>query len=156
MRAARDLGDYDAVAEAADALLASSTIGSEDKNEAIFSKALALSQTGQPEQAREMWQTISGMTDDLYGTKSALFLAQNYFDNGMTEKARSTVEALTTSGTPHSYWLARGFILLSDIFASQGKNFEAREYLNALKENYPGNESDIFMMIDSRIDGFDK
>ena len=64
---------------------------------------------------------------------------------------RTAVEALTTSGTPHSYWLARGFILLSDIYAAQGKKFEAREYLNALRENYPGSESDIFMMIDSRL-----
>ncbi|MBP2691920.1 MAG: hypothetical protein J6B44_08890, partial [Muribaculaceae bacterium] len=69
----------------------------------------------------------------------------------MPDKAKDTVEKLTASGTPHSYWLARGFILLSDIYASQGKQFEAREYLNALRENYPGNESDIFMMIDSRL-----
>ncbi len=151
MRAARDLGDYEAVAAAADALLSSSTLGSEDKNEAVFSKALALSQTGNAADARELWSSIAGMTDDLYGAKSALFLAQSYFDDSMSDKARTAVEALTTSGTPHSYWLARGFILLSDIYAAQGKKFEAREYLNALRENYPGSESDIFMMIDSRL-----
>lgn len=151
MRAARDLGDYQSVITAADALLASSTIGSEDKNEAVFSKALALAQTSRSADARELWESISAQTDDLYGTKSAYYLAQNYFDEGMIDKAKTTVEALTESGTPHSYWLARGFILLSDIYASQGKDFEAREYLNALRENYPGNESDIFMMIDSRL-----
>lgn len=151
MRAARDLGNYEEVAAAADALLASSTIGSEDKNEAVFSKALALSKTGRAAEARDQWQTIAGMTDDLYGAKSAFFMAQSYFDDGMADKARTTVEDLTASGTPHSYWLARGFILLSDVYASQGKDFEAREYLNALRENYPGTESDIFMMIDSRL-----
>ncbi len=151
MRAARDLGNYEALAAAADALLASSTIGSEDKNEAIFSKALALSETGKAAEARDLWASIAPMTDDLYGAKSALYLAQNYFDNGMTDKAKTAVEALTGSGTPHSYWLAKGFILLSDIYASQGKPFEAREYLNALRENYPGNEADIFMTIDSRL-----
>ena len=156
MRAARDLGNYDAVATAADALLASSTLGSEDKNEAIFSKALALSQTGHAEEARELWNGIAGMTDDLYGAKSAYFMAQNYFDSGMTDKAKTAVESLTASGTPHSYWLARGFILLSDIYASQDKKFEAHEYLNALRENYPGSESDIFMMIDSRLSSLDK
>lgn len=151
MRAARDLGNYEEVAAAADALLTSSTIGSEDKNEAVFSKALALSQTGRADEAREQWQSIAGMTDDLYGAKSAFYLAQSYFDDGIADRARTTVEDLTASGTPHSYWLARGFILLSDIYASQGKDFEAREYLNALRENYPGSESDIFMMIDSRL-----
>ena len=151
MRAARDLGNSEALAAAADALLASSPIGSEDKNEAIFSKALALSETGNAGEARQLWESISPMTDDLYGAKSALYLAQSYFDSGMTDKAKTAVEALTGSGTPHSYWLAKGFILLSDIYASEGKTFEAREYLNALRENYPGNEADIFMMIDSRL-----
>lgn len=47
--------------------------------------------------------------------------------------------------------MARGFILLSDVYARQGKTFEAREYLNALRANYPGTESDIFDMIDTRL-----
>lgn len=151
MRAARDLGDYGVVESAADALLASSTIGSEDKNETIFSKALARANNGDNETACELWASIASMTDDLYGAKSAYHLAQNYFDNGHGDRAKKAVEALTNSGTPHSYWLARGFILLSDIYAADGKDFEAREYLNALRENYPGQESDIFMMIDSRL-----
>lgn len=151
MRAARDLGDYKLVGQAADALLASSTIGSEDKNEAIFSKALARAAVGDNDEATRLWASIAAMTDDLYGAKSAFYLAQNYFDKGDNARARETVEALTASGTPHSYWLARGFILLSDIYAAEGKAFEAREYLNALRDNYPGNESDIFMMIDTRL-----
>lgn len=151
MRTARDIGDFPLVISAADALLSSSTLGSEDKNEAVFSKALALSQTDKPTEARDLWASIAAMTDDIYGAKSAFYLSQNYFDSGMTDKAKTSVESLTASGTPHSYWLARGFILLSDIYASQGKDFEAREYLNALRENYPGDESDIFMMIDTRL-----
>lgn len=151
MRAARDLGDYAAVASAADAILASSAGGSEYKNEAVFSKGLALSASGKREEARGLWQSISGITDDLYGAKSAYFLAQSLYDDNQADKALEAVEALNNSGTPHSYWLARGFILLSDIYASQGKEFEAREYLNALRDNYPGSESDIFMMIQSRL-----
>lgn len=151
MRAARDLGDYQAVADAANALLASSTIGSEDKNEAVFSLALALSQTGHADEARDKWSSIASMTDDLYGAKSAFYLAQSYFDDGLIARAEKAVSALTESGTPHAYWLARGFILMSDIYAAQGRDFEAREYLNALRENYPGTESDIFMMIDTRL-----
>ena len=70
--------------------------------------------------------------------------------------ARKPDIKLTSSGTPHAYWLARGFILLSDIYAQQGKNFEAREYLQALRSNYPGNESDIFDMIDTRLEKLKK
>ena len=151
MRAARDLSDYEAVIAAADALLASSTLGSEDKTEAIFSRGIALEMRGDREAARDEWCKIAGITDDLYGAKSAYYLSQSLFDDKKIDEARKTVEALNASGTPHSYWLARGFILLSDIFEAEGKSFEAKEYLKALKENYPGDETDIFMMIDNRL-----
>ena len=151
MRVARDLNDHERVIAAADALLASSTLGSEDRTEAQFSRALALDQTGDTKAAREAWTQLAENTDDLYGAKSSYYLAQSLMDSGETESARREVEKLIDSGTPHTYWLARGFILLSDIFAKQGKNFEAREYLNSLRENYPGNESDIFQMIEQRL-----
>lgn len=151
MRAARDLSDYEAVIAAADALLASSTLGAEDKTEAVFSRGLALEMRGDREAARDEWRKIASVTDELYGAKSAYYLSQSLFDDHKTAEARKAVEALNASGTPHSYWLARGFILLSDIFDAEGKNFEAKEYLKALKENYPGDETDIFIMIDNRL-----
>lgn len=151
MRVARDLSDYPRVLAAADALLASSTLGSEERNEAQFSRAVALDLTGKPAEARRQWAEMASNTDDLYGAKSAFYLAESYNEAGERDKARRQVEALIDSATPHTYWLARAFILLSDIYAADGKTFEAREYLNSLRENYPGNETDIFQMIDTRL-----
>ncbi len=74
-----------------------------------------------------------------------------YLDAGKLKNAAQVAEKFVASSTPHSYWLARGFILLSDINRAQGKTFEADEYLSALRQNYPGDEEDIFMMIDSRL-----
>lgn len=151
MRVARDLADQPRVIEAADALLASSTAGAEYRSEAQFSRALALDLSGRTADARLEWQQLAPLTDDLYGAKSAYYLAQSYFDSNDLEKARTQTETLIDSATPHTYWLARAFILLSDIYAAKGENFEAREYLNSLKANYPGTETDIFQMIDSRL-----
>lgn len=89
-------------------------------------------------EAAKEWEKLAKDTDDLYGAKSAYYLGQYYFDSGQTKKARNITEKLVDSNTPHSYWLARGYILLSDIYKKQGNDFEAREYLKSLKENYPG------------------
>lgn len=151
MLLARDLGDYDLVIENADALLASSTAGAEDRNEAIFSRALALAQKGDTAGAIDAWQSIASLTDDINGVKSAYYMAQTLFDNGQTDRATEAVEDIIDSATPHTYWLARAFVLLSDIYVAQGKKFEAREYLRSLRENYPGSETDIYQMIDSRL-----
>ena len=60
-------------------------------------------------------------------------------------------DALISSDTPQAYWLARGFILYSDVLRREGNKFEADEYLKSLRSNYPGTEADIFEMIDSRL-----
>jgi len=41
--------------------------------------------------------------------------------------------------------------VLSDILRAQGNDFEADAYLKSLKSNYPGEEADIFTMIDERL-----
>ena len=151
MRVARELNDDEQIIAAADALLASSTIGSEDKNEAVFSKALALSRQGNAADARSLWETITSETDDLSGIKSAYYLAESLYNDGLNAQAEEKASAITASDSPHTYWIARAFILLSDIYAKQGDEFKSKQYLKALRENYPGTESDIFMMIDQRL-----
>ncbi len=151
MRVSRELGHYDDVIAEADRMLASTVIPAADKNEIIYSRAYAMSMTGKPAEAVKAWETLAKDTDDLYGAKSAFYLAQHYYDADQLKKARTSVEKLIDSNTPHNYWLARGYILLSDICRKQGETFEANEYLKSLKENYPGTESDIFMMIDERL-----
>lgn len=151
MRVGRDLADYPMVLRVTEAILNSSTAGSEARDEAVFSRALALSGSDRTDEARTLWKSIADNTDELYGAKSAYYLAESYYDSRELDKALKAAQEFTSSGTPHKYWLARGFILLSDVYAAQGKDFEAKEYLRALRDNYPGSESDIFEMIDSRL-----
>ena len=53
-------------------------------------------------------------------------------------------------GSPHMYWVARSFILLSDIYKAQGKEIEARQYLLSLRSNYTESD-DIADMIKERL-----
>lgn len=151
IRTARDLNLNDRVLATAEALVASSTISPEQRSEALFAKALALDIDGDHTEAAAIWRQMASDTDDIYGAKAAFYLAQQEFDAGETDKALKDVEALIDSDTPHNYWLARGFILLSDINAARGNRFEAEQYLISLRDNYPGSESDIFNMIEQRL-----
>ena len=53
--------------------------------------------------------------------------------------------------TPHAYWLARTFILLSDVYAAQDKKLDARQYLLSLQQNYQ-EDDDIRPMIEERLE----
>lgn len=153
MRIARDQGDANALREAAQSVLSSSTLGAQDKTEAAFSMGLAEHLADNDNDARQIWSKLAKDASDIYGAKAAVYLAQNYLDHQMNDEALTTAEAFTASGTPHQYWLARGFIILSDAMRAKGKVFEADEYLRAVRSNYTGDEADIFDAIDSRLGG---
>ena len=52
--------------------------------------------------------------------------------------------------TPHSYWLARSFVLLADVYMQSEKYIEAKQYLISLKQSYQAKD-DIAAMIEERL-----
>ena len=152
LRLSRDMGNNDEVLRIASQLLSSSSIGDEERREVMLAQALAYKATGEPPRASELLSKLAERPETLPGAKAAYYHAQELFDAGKLDASLRQVNALIDSNTPHEYWLARGFILLSDINRRKGNTFEADEYLRSLRENYPGSETDIFQMIDSRLD----
>ncbi len=155
MRSARDLGDYDLAGATADAILQSSAAPTALR-EATYTRAMALAAADKTSEALAVWQELAEDPSDVFGARSAVEAAEALLEQGKTEQARKAAQAFVGSGSPQRYWVARGFIVLSDTYISDGKKFEAKEYLEALKENYPGSETDIQSMIEERLGNIDK
>ncbi len=152
MHTASDLGKNAEVVDVADKLLNSTAANSStDINDVRFMRAMANERLGNLDAAYRDWETLASNMSDINGAKSAYYMGQSLLDRGKTDRAEKVADSLISSDTPHRYWLARGFILYSDILRKQGKTFEADEYLKSLRSNYPGSEADIFQMIDSRL-----
>ena len=151
MRSAMETQQYDQVITHSEALLSGANLTSAEEKETSFNHAYALLQTGQSSQAAKELEALAQNPSSLYGTKAAYELANLYFSAGNSDKAEATLNDLIEAGTPHQYWLARAFILLADIMHQRGNDFEACEYLKSLSNNYPGKETDIQQMIDSRL-----
>lgn len=96
-------------------------------------------------------RNLASNPKSLSGAKAAVILGQHYLDSGDVGDAEKVLTAFTDEGTPHEYWLARGFIALADVYHTRGKDYLAIEYLKSLKENYPGKELDIHDMIATRL-----
>lgn len=135
---------------ATNALLRSGALDTEQRVEAECLQGIALSAQGHAREARDAWAQAAGHLSAPYGVQSAFLLAQSYYDAGDMADAEKWSKKVTEADTDRQYWVARAFILLSDIYAKQGNEFKAQQYLKSLRDNYPGDEQDIFDMIDSR------
>ncbi len=144
------LGRYDQVVSLSEKLLATAATGI-NRDDVTLERGLALAKLGKTEKALAGLKPLAKKPTSLDGSIAAYTVAQIYYDQDKMRDARRAVEGLIDSNTPHNYWLARGFILLSDINRKEGNTFEADEYLRQLKTNYPGSEKDIFEMIDQRL-----
>ncbi len=147
---AGQISEYDAVLLYADKAL-QSQLTAEQKTEVTYWKAQSLLETGKRSDARPLLEELSKDTRSRYGAESDYLLSQLLFDSGDKEGAEKVIMDFIQEGTPHMYWLARSFILLSDIYKSQGKDVEARQYLLSLKSNYT-EEDDIADMIAKRLE----
>ena len=123
----------------------------DQKTEVTYYKAQALMAGGKRSEARPLFEELSKDTRSRYGAESDYLLSQLLFDSGDAAGAEKVIMDFIQEGTPHMYWLARSFILLSDIYKSQGKEVEARQYLLSLKSNYT-EDDDIADMIAKRLE----
>ncbi len=157
VRSASEAQQWRNVVSSANELLNfNNTLNAELEQEVMLSRAIAYRHLGKQSEAMDDLRELAANTQSEAGAQAAYELAQMQFDNGDIDDAEDTLTELNASNTPHYYWLAKGFILLSDIFQTQGKSQDAIDYLRTLKTNYPGKEAEIFNEIDNRLSKLQK
>lgn len=114
-------------------------------------EADALNALGRTKESLPIYSRLAENPSSLSGAKAVVTLAELEIKQGDAEAARVRMEEFTDIGSPHQYWLARGFIALADSYHALGQKSLAREYIVSLDENYPGTEADIRKMISQRL-----
>lgn len=129
----------------------SAGLSADSREEAEYYEASAMLRAGNVAKAEETLSRLASNPKSLSGAKAAVELGQHYIDKGNVTNAEKVLTAFTEAGSPHEYWLARGFIALADVYHMRNKDYLAAEYLKSLRDNYPGNETDIQEMITTRL-----
>lgn len=140
---------------AAAALLAEAKLSPELESEALYYRAKAYLNQKNEKAAMTDLQTLAKDTRNLYGAEAKYLVAQQLYNAGQYAEAEQELLDFIDQSTPHAYWLARGFVLLSDVYVAMDKNLDARQYLLSLQQNYQGND-DIQSMIESRLKKLNK
>jgi len=99
----------------------------------------ALSLNNQKMASRE-FGIVSRLDKGTLGAESVYQLAKLLFNNKQYDKTEKEVYTLSDQFPDQLYWVARGFILLADVYQLRGNIFQARETLKSVIDNYPGKD----------------
>lgn len=150
MRAQRMMGDYDKCMAAADKVIAMQRVVPEILREAQYLKAQSLIGLNKKDAALPVLKVLKANTKSAEGAEAKFLYADILYGSGKLDAAEKEIFDYIEQGTPHQYWLARAFVLLSDIYHQRKEDFQAIQYLESLKANYSGDD-DIDEMIESRL-----
>ena len=81
-------------------------------------------------------------------------MEEYYFYQKQLQQSEDEIVAFIDKKSPFQYWIARSFILLADIYIVKKDDYQAKQYLLTLKENYKAND-DIEQMVNSRLADID-
>lgn len=152
MRALSRLNNPAGTIQAAGRVMGNQRMAPEIVREARYLKSQAHMQLNQRSEAMAEFRVLAENTSSREGAEAKFRVAEMLFSSGDVAGAEKEVFDFVNKGTPHQYWLARSFILLSDIFALRGENFQAAQYLESLLENYRSEDDDIRSMARIRLE----
>lgn len=155
MRCAAKSDDYQNTVKAAKLLVSHSKADPQLIIEAHYLSAKAYAAMSDKDSALQEWKTISDDTGNEFGAEAKFRVAEYYFSLSDYSEAEKVIMDYIEKGTPYAYWMARSFVLQSDIYAAQGKYIDARQFLLSLKQNYKADD-DIKEMIESRLESLKK
>ncbi len=90
--------------------------------------------------ARKEFEATLKLSKNEMGAEAKYMLAQLEFENGRYDDCEKSVFALSENYASYDYWVAKGFLLLSDVYIKKGNTFQAKQTLQSIIDNYEGQD----------------
>ncbi|HLP06380.1 MAG TPA: tetratricopeptide repeat protein [Paludibacter sp.] len=150
LRCSYFLNEHQTTINIANEITSDSRSTTELKTEAQYNRAKAHIALNQTAQAVSDLKSLAADTRTARGAESKYLLANVYFEQNKLDNAENEVLDFSKKNTPYQYWLARGFVLLADIYIQRNDDFQAKQYLLSLQKNYKVDD-EIQTMITDRL-----
>jgi len=95
---------------------------------------------GNKELARKEFEETLKLSKNEMAAEAKYMLALMDFENGKYDDCEKSVFALSENFASYDYWVAKGFLLLSDVYVKKGNTFQARQTLQSIIDNYDGQD----------------
>jgi TolA-binding protein len=97
-------------------------------------------QTGNRSEAERGFQKVDQLTSGEMGAEAKYYLALFSFERNALDEAENLIYELPDQYPDFEYWIAKGFILLADIYVKRDNTFQAEQTLLSVIDNYPGDD----------------
>ena len=115
----------------------------EIEREATYIAARSLQENGRDALAIEEYKKISGEVMSAEGAEAKYRLAELYYKKGDYKTAEKEILDFSQKTTPQDYWIARSFILWSEIFVKDKDYFQANQTLQSIIDYYEKTDDGI-------------
>ncbi len=143
MRCYYYLEKWDDAIEASRKVLYTDKVSEAEEREARFILAKSLYAQDRLVLAQEEFREISEELKTKEGAESKFRVAEIYFKRGEPDKAEKEIYDFVEKTTPHEYWMAKSFILWSDIFMKRDDEFQAIQTLQSIIDYYEVSDDGI-------------
>jgi len=111
---------------------------SENTNEARFYMGKTYLKKGDTAKALQSLKQVAESDNSERGAEAQYLVAETQFNLGKLEQAKKSIYVIRDVFTGYDYWVAKGFILLSDVFVAMDDPFQAKHTLKSVIDNYEG------------------
>lgn len=130
------LKDYSGVVSTGKKILSADKLGDEVAREVYFKSGISYEELGLWDQAINAFRKVAVDLRSEEGAEAKYRIAKNLYDHEKIDASESEVMEFINMNTPHQKWMARIFILSSDISLKKNDIFQARYTLQSLIDYY--------------------
>ncbi|RLD55526.1 MAG: hypothetical protein DRJ05_12805, partial [Bacteroidetes bacterium] len=131
---------YEPALLSANKLIEMKKVSEEMKQEAMMIKAKSYLAVDELAFAKKSFEDIAKVSSGENGAEAKYNVANITYLLDNNEAAESLLFELINDYAAYDYWIAKAFILLSDIYVKTDNNFQAKETLQSIIDNYEGEE----------------
>jgi TolA-binding protein len=131
---------YDDAVKEARMLKSSERAGQEQQLQASYILGKSLFEQRTYSEATVELSSVIQRTKNVLGAEAAYLLALISYELGQYDEAENKVFSLADNYAAHEFWVARGFILLADVYVKKDNVFQAKQTLQSIIDNYKGDD----------------
>lgn len=146
------LKDFETVTKEGNIFLNRGNITDKEKIDVLFMMANSYVNISDINNAKKHYKMLSEYSASVKGAEAWYIYSKLLFDEGNYKESEVEVNAFMNSNSPHHYWLAKGFMLLADIYLIYKDEFQARYTLKSIIENYLNKDDGIVIEAQQRLD----